>query len=307
MVMDTLRVRRAAASVVGAGLLVALAACGGASGGGKAGAHPSTAVDTASAPLTAGAPPAIRALQVAERRTIDMGSVKVAGLVHDGIYATDKLKGSLNWHDAPRADMAFTFTGGPVLASMRKGGMGDTGLARYLPDAFYTGSPVLTPWQRGRHWGRYTWAEVATPYRHQVALLKEQVEASSPVWVLGALLTSANVHQAGTQTVRGQVLTGYEGTVTATRLAGPAAAGFNGGVRPWLTETGMKSGTFAVWVSADGLPDSASVRGEFNDGAYVAALYWSDYGVPVHVSAPPAADTWTSADRTRLGAKTAGS
>jgi hypothetical protein len=251
------------------------------------------------------------ALQLAVRAVSNKGSAKVAGLVHDGVPGTDVLKGSLGWGDPAGADMTVTFTEGPTLESMRQAGLGNTGLARSLPDAFYTGSPVLAPELRGRHWGKYTPADLAghngEPNRHAVVLLKQQVEASDPTFVLGGLLTSADVRRVGTRIDAGRVLTDYRGTVSAARAAVLASSGGPGGrLLPWLEETGMKTGTFEVWLSANHLLYAASIRGAFSDGAFVATLTWADYGSPVHVAPPPAADTWTSADVARMRGTAAG-
>ncbi|WP_225844867.1 hypothetical protein [Streptomyces sp. HPF1205] len=254
---------------------------------------------------------AATALQLAVWAANAKGSAKAAGVVHDGVYGTDRLKGSQTWVDEVGADVTFTFTDGPVLQSMRSSGQGDVGLARSLPEAFYTGSPVLTPSLRGRHWGEYTPADLAgragEPNRHGVVLLKEQVEASDPMFAVGALLTSADVHRVGTRTEQDRVLTGYRGTVSAAHVAKAVAAGGPGsGVLPWLKESGTRVGTFEVWLGPDHLPYQASIRGDFSDGAFLATFTWSDYGAPVRVTAPPASDTWTAADVARLRAKAAG-
>jgi hypothetical protein len=104
---------------------------------------------------------------------------------------------------------------------------------------------------------------------------------------------SSDVHKSGTATVRGAGTTRYQGTIDAALAVEKAPSFVRQKVRQLFTQ--VKTIPFEVYVDGDGrlrkltehiaIPASAATAGQAVTADLTFELY--DFGVPVHVTAPP--------------------
>jgi hypothetical protein len=277
-------------------LLVLTAACGG---------H-----DTAGAPRTAtsvtstasggssfhgDAAHAVDALATVQKRTDSVYSARMDSTTTMGSEVSMRITGSMDWSHGMIADLRMTYTGGSSLATMQKAGMASME-TRYLPDAYYVDlGPTFAKKFGGKEWFRYDSDYLAKTRGAAGAATKDEADEANPTRTVDIVLASPDVRTVGQETVRGVPATHYRGTLdvaTATRQSAPhlTAAQFQA-VRQQLTKAGVTTETVDLWVSKDNLPVKAASRAVTKQGLLSTTVFYSDYGLKVHVAAPPASQT----------------
>jgi hypothetical protein len=295
--MSRNRARRTAAAAVAGGALFALAACGGHDTTGSAENTSSTAAGGAGGTSSGGTVAhAVDALAVVQKRTDAVHSVRTDGTVTVGSTMSTSMKGPMDWAHGILGDVQVTYTGGQAVTALRQAGMPTTMEARYLPDAYYADmGRSFAQHTGGKEWIRYGYDDLSKFTGSSGAVLKDQLNNSSPVRTVGILLASPDVHKVGQETVRGVPATHYAGTIDAatfTRQSAPhVTAAQLASLRQQLAKAGVTTESFDLWVSKDDLPVEVYSRADTKNGVTQSRIFYSDYGVPVHVQAPPAAQT----------------
>jgi hypothetical protein len=115
----------------------------------------------------------------------------------------------------------------------------------------------------------------------------------SPTGALAQLRGSANTQKVGTETIDGVRTTHYRGTVDVQDALGRATAKERKALQRLLDEAkahgvDATSRTFDVWVGDDGLV--RRLTEQVGSVGHVTMTF-SDYGEPVHIEAPAAANT----------------
>jgi hypothetical protein len=236
----------------------------------------------------------IAALRTAEKSTDGADSAKVESTTTMGSLMSMTADGALGWSDGLTGNLTITYTGGTMADTMRQ--LGTTSMqARYLPDAYYAKmGEKFAQRAGGKHWIRYGYADLADLGGSSGAYLKDQMQNTTPNQSVKLLLASGDVKKVGTETVRGVNTTHYSGTVDVADLAGKNSnltASQLAGLKKQLTQAGVTTETVDIWVDGQDLLVKKVEKGEMSTGRYAQTAYYSDYGVKVSATRPPASDT----------------
>lgn len=121
-------------------------------------------------------------------------------------------------------------------------------------------------------------------------LLQTAQNQANPVTYTKMFTTSKDVKKVGSQVVRGVQTTHYTGTVDLTKAYAKLDPKLRKSAESQLKE--LKNVKFDLFTDAQQLPRKIVMRGASSGGSkYDATLLYSDFGQPVHVAAPPAAQT----------------
>ncbi|MFD8811302.1 hypothetical protein ACFV23_07395 [Streptomyces sp. NPDC059627] len=286
--MKSRRVRRTAVSIAVAAALTGVAACSSAGGSGGSGKE-----DRAGARAATRVSP-VAALRSAERSTDSADSARVRSTTTMGSLLSMTTNGSLAWDDGISGTVTITYTGGSTAELMRR--LGTTSMeARYLPDAYYAKmSDRFAAQTGGKHWIRYGYGDLASVAGGSGALLKDQMQNTTPNKSVQMLLASGDVRKVGEEKVDGQATTHYAGTVNVADLAGRSSsltAGQLASLKKQLTQAGVSTETVDIWVNDQDLLVKKTEKADTATGAMTQTAHYSDYGVKVSAQRPPAGDT----------------
>ncbi|MER5790076.1 hypothetical protein [Streptomyces sp. NPDC001980] len=289
--MKSRRVRRTAVSIAVAAALTGVAACS--SAGSSAGSGGSGKEDRAGARAATRVSP-IAALRSAERSTDKADSARVRSTTTMGSLLSMTTDGSLAWDDGISGTVTITYTGGSTAELMRK--LGTTSMeARYLPDAYYAKmSDTFAAQTGGKHWIRYGYSDLASVAGSSGALLKDQMQNTTPNKSVQMLLASGDVRKVGEEKVDGQATTHYAGTVDVADLAGQSSsltASQLAALKKQLTQAGVSTETVDIWVNGQDLLVKKTEKAATATGTMTQTAHYSDYGVKVSAQKPPAGDT----------------
>lgn len=279
--------------VAGAAVVTALGTLAACSGGGEAahgGGHATTG-SGGGAPAVSGT---LTALRTAAAKTGRADSAKV-----DGTTSVDKvsmaMKGQLSWAHGLTGDVDITTAGGASSSVLQKLGGNGSYQARYLSDAMYVDmGPTIAQADGGKPWLKYGYSDLAKLMGSSGTAMQDEFQNANPTRSVQMIIGSGDVKAVGSESVRGVRATHYQGTVDVSKLVGsqsgldPATAER---VRAQLKEEGVTTDRIDVWVDGHGLLVKKSERATMSSGSITSTAYYSDYGVPVSVTAPPAAQT----------------
>ncbi|MEV5780356.1 hypothetical protein ACGFWD_09485 [Streptomyces sp. NPDC048448] len=285
--MKSTTVRRVTLAIALVSALTTVAACSSSSSGGSG-------KDDKAAHKSPTRVSPIAALQSAEKSTDGADSAKVESTTTMGTLMSMKSDGVMGWGDGLTGDMTITYTGGTMADTMRKAGVTSM-QARYLSDAYYAKMGETFARQAGgKHWIRYGYDDLAKLGGGSGALLKDQMQNSSPNQSVKLLLASGDVKKVGEEKVRGKQTTHYAGTVDVSDLAARSShlsAGQLADLKKQFTQAGITTEDVDIWVDGDDLLVKAVSKGDLSTGTMSSTTYYTDYGVKVSSQAPPASDT----------------
>ncbi|WP_019072311.1 hypothetical protein [Streptomyces hokutonensis] len=286
--MKSTTVRRVGLSIAVGTALVSVAACSSTGSSGGSGKDDKTVGKG----TTRVSP--IAALRSAEQSTDKADSAKVESSTVLGTLMSMDAKGNLGWSDGISGTLTMNYTGGSMADAMRAAG--STSMeARYLPDAYYAKMGEKFAAQAGgKHWIKYVYDDLAKLGGSSGAYLKDQMQNSTPNQSVKLLLASGDVKKVGTESVRGQQTTHYSGTVNVADLAtknSNLTASQLAGLKKQLTSAGVSTERVDIWINAQDLLVKKVEKGEMSSGEYSQTAYYSDYGVKVEATVPPASDT----------------
>ncbi|WP_369261303.1 hypothetical protein [Streptomyces sp. R35] len=286
--MKSTTVRRVTLSIALTTALAGVAACGSSGGSGSSGKD-----DKAVHKGTTHVSP-IAALRSAEKSTDGADSAKVESSTTMGTMMSMTANGTMGWADGLTGTMTITYTGGTMADTMRQ--TGSTSMqARYLPDAYFAKmSDKFAEQTGGKHWIRYGYDDLAKLGGSSGAYLKDQMQNTTPNQSVKLLLASGDVKKVGEDRVRGEQTTHYSGTVNVADLATKSSnlsASQLADLKKQLTAAGVSTEKVDIWVNGDDLLVKKVEKGELSSGTMSSTAYYSDYGVKVSATEPPASDT----------------
>ncbi|WP_406474429.1 hypothetical protein [Streptomyces sp. NBC_01615] len=286
--MKSTTVRRVTLSIALTTALAGVAACGSSGGSGSSGKD-----DEAVHKGTTHVSP-IAALRSAEKSTDSADSAKVESSTTMGTMMSMTANGTMGWADGLTGTMTITYTGGTLADTMRQ--TGSTSMqARYLPDAYFAKmSDKFAEQTGGKHWIRYGYDDLAKLGGSSGAYLKDQMQNTTPNQSVKLLLASGDVKKVGEDRVRGERTTHYSGTVNVADMAtknSNLSASQLADLKKQLTAAGVSTEKVDIWVNGDDLLVKKVEKGELSSGTMSSTAYYSDYGVKVSATEPPASDT----------------
>ncbi|MFI1103072.1 hypothetical protein [Streptomyces melanogenes] len=287
--MNTRSVRRTCISLVAVGAaLSGLAACGGSDSGDKKSA-PAKEQHKAGSDFSP-----VAALQAVQKKTDGVGSAKVEMTMSMGAVMGLEGGGTLAWGDGTTGAMRMKYTQGSMAQSMKQ--LGSESIdARYLRDAYYANmGPEFAKTLGGKHWIRYGYDDMAKLMGPAGAVMKDQMQNSTPQQGVKVLLASGDVKKVGTEEVRGVQATHYSGTVDMARMV-DRSSGLDAktleAFKSQMTKSGITTDTVDIWVDKDDLLVKKTERAATKNGEMNTTAFYSDYGVKVSAEAPAASDT----------------
>ncbi|MEU3190908.1 hypothetical protein ABZ686_09770 [Streptomyces sp. NPDC006992] len=282
-----MRKTRAAAAAAGIALIAGLTACGSEKANGDGGGG---GADKAGGSALQGA---LAALKKASTATDNQNSAKVEGINNQtaqGKSMKTEMEGAFDW------------SGGGMKgeADLTMGGAGNqSAKARYLPDAMYVQPSSGAP--GGKAWMKYDYDMLAKKGGASGAMLKDQMQNNNPARSVQLVLASGKVKALGTETVRGKKATHYSGTISVNELTRMQSKDLSekdlDALEKQFKQQGLEKEKIDLWIDEDDLLVKKHETAKNADGSTSidATNYYSDYGTPVNVTAPPASETTDAA------------
>ncbi|MFI1096169.1 hypothetical protein [Streptomyces sp. NPDC020917] len=292
-----MRTVRAAASAAAAAVLLSLAACGPLGTSASSGSATVPPRSPAAAPARTSTAQAVQALDLVQKQTDHLHSVSAEETLSIGDRISAKARVRLAWGSGgPLGTMTMTFTGGRQIQTLRSLGMSATMEARYLPDGVYTHlSGAQVGAAGGKHWAKFTYAEMGMLAGDTPDFGKDFFQSNNPVRSVDLLLSAGDLREVGRETVRGVAATHYTGTLDVAALTSMRAPHLSASQlaaeKRALQAQGVTTETLDLWVSADHLPLKVHKTERTGKGLETGTIYYTAFGVPVRVQAPPASDT----------------
>ncbi|MFI0356222.1 hypothetical protein [Actinomadura sp. 9N407] len=162
---------------------------------------------------------------------------------------------------------------------------------RLIGSDMYMKNPALEASNGGKPWGRISLSGLGGAGGLNVEQMLEQAKQQSPAEQTKMFTASKNVREVGIETVEGVRTRHFTGTVPVQEALGQLDAE----QRKALEETYRQMGTseigFDLWVGDDDLPRKVLAKVQTGPGTVITTAIYRDYGKPVDVVAPPAAET----------------
>jgi hypothetical protein len=280
-----LSTRNVAVVAASAGVLVALAGCGSTSSGSSAG--------------TSGASPSssLQAVQSAYASTVGQKSAKLSLVEHLNLggHALTLTGAGLESFAGKKFALTTTVAGQPI--EIRE--LGQV-LYEKLPAAASSHLPGGKPWVS---------VDLNTLVKHMTGASLSELEAGQqedPASTLSYLkqASASGLHKVGTATVRGVPTTEYTATIDLDKVAAAQPGAVAKAIKAEEKSLGSSSYPISVWVDSKHLvrqlgyhvtvsPASSPTAGSSAPvhATVSATLQFYDFGTPVTVTAPPAAQT----------------
>ncbi|MEY9874377.1 hypothetical protein ABH931_003872 [Streptacidiphilus sp. MAP12-33] len=279
--------RTVAAATVAVLALTGLTACSTAQKAGNEAAH-------AAAGLPADA---LAALGLANTHLQSENSAKITGTVQQpGQAAPEHMSGAMAWGSGAR--FTGTMAGAPGMSQFSSDGTVPflmTGGAMYMKLT----NPTTVSQLGGKQWMKLDFAEIAALSKNAQASslgagMDNMLKQMSPVQTVRAVSADKGVHSLGAETMDGQQTTHYTGHLTLDQILA-AMPGLTASQRATLgaadTKIGLTGEDVDIWLNDQALPVRVREHATTGKGAMDIDRHFSDYGVPVSVTVPSAADT----------------
>lgn len=203
------------------------------------------------------------------------------------------VSGSGQYQLKPSLAFATTFN------SMSMGGQGLPGgmQMRFVDKTIYLKSPLFQKLGgSSKPWIKFDVSKLGQKSGvNYEQMLKTAQDQANPVTYTKMFTTSKDVKKVGQETVRGVQTTHYTGTVDLTKAFAKLSPKARTSAESQLKQ--FKHVKFDLFTDAQQLPRKIVMHGRSSGTNYSTTLLYSDFGQPVHVAAPPAAQT---ADGTKL-------
>jgi hypothetical protein len=168
---------------------------------------------------------------------------------------------------------------------------------RLVNRTIYMKMAALQKMTGGKPWLKFSTAQLSKRsglnFDQYLSQAKDQ---ANPQTYTKMFTSSADVKKVGQQTVRGVQTTHYTGTVDLTKALDKVDVKNRKGVADQLKQ--LKKAKFDLFTDDQQLPRKIVLHGSGAGMSYSTTMYYTDFGQPVHVAAPPAGET---ADGAKLG------
>ncbi|MFI5808089.1 hypothetical protein [Streptomyces sp. NPDC051561] len=296
--MQSYVIRRVGIAVVSAAVMAGASACGGGTGAKDGGAQDGAAKESAGkqtgGDAGSGFSP-LSMLRTVQQKTGEAKSAKVETTMQVGSAVNTHSEGVLGWSDGVTGTMQVTQQGGQLAEAQKKAGNPATSEARYVRDGYYARMGDAFAQQiGGKHWIYYSYDAMAELLGPSGAMLKDQLQNSSPDQGVKGLLASGDVKKVGEENVRGVAATHYAGTVDVAKLAEKNSTLDKAQLDAYkaqLTQAGITTEQIDIWVDKDNLLVKKTEKASTKSGPLNSTAFYSDYGTPAAVEKPAASDT----------------
>lgn len=221
-------------------------------------------------------------IQAAAATTAKQTSMRVSGTMHMG-----------SGNGAISATLAGTMQTKPILGQITMSGLSIAGQSLgdvtmlLMPDAFYMKMPILAA-KTGKPWAEMKFSEMRSASGLDMSQLMSQAQQMQPAQYIAQLTASGDVHAVGNESVDGVQTTHYAGTVSTADALSHYTPDVRAQMRPLLDQSGVTGYDLDVWLDSHGLVRRIRTTTQGGQLAFSFAMDVLAYGVPVHVTRPPA-------------------
>lgn len=204
------------------------------------------------------------------------------------------LAGDGQFRTKPSTAMAFKFSKMDMGAGQQLPGGMET---RLVGRNMFIKSPMLQKLTGGKPWVKFSFDQLGKKSGMNFDQLVQRAQnQADPATFTKMFTASKDVKEVGNQTVRGVKTTHYTGTVDMTK----ALSKIGGKQKKYMKSqlSSMKNVKFDLFSDSQQLPRKIVLHGKAQSMKYSTTAYYSDFGEPVHIAAPPAAQT---SDGSKLG------
>jgi hypothetical protein len=265
--------RFAAVGAAGAVLTLSLTGCLGDSGSTSGGTGTGNAIK-----LTAA-----EALAKTSEKTDQIDSFKASVSVASTSGGAGNLKatGTMLYRLKPALAFSMTFD------RMNVGGQSIPGLQQVFVDkTIYMKIPMLTQMSGGKPWVKISLADLGQQTGMNFDELFQQTQQMDPVQMTKLMTASKDAREVGKETIDGVETTHYKGTYDLSQAAAKLPAEQREAFQKEIKSGGVSSVPFDLWVDGQQLPRKMTATAP---GGTAATIVFRDFGQPVTISAPPAA------------------
>jgi hypothetical protein len=184
--------------------------------------------------------------------------------------------------------------GPPLAMTMTMNTAGTTLESRLVGNVMYTKLPAtaLPPNAAGKPWVKIDLAEVAEMNGMDASQFTEQLEKCDPAKQIKNLLATGKLTVVGEETVDGVRAVHYKGTMLVDEYLKQVNPGMRAKQKANLDKLGVKDVVTELWVDEKYQPRKI----DLTMGTIRTQVTYRDFGKPVTVSAPPAAETTSLAE-----------
>ena len=196
------------------------------------------------------------------------------------------LAGNGKYRVKPSLAMAFNFTKMDMGGQQMPGGMETRLVGRNM----YIKSSMLQKLTGGKPWVKFSFDQLGKKSGMNFdQLIQRAQHQADPSTYTKMFTTSKDVKEVGNQTVRGVQTTHYTGTVDLTK----ALSKIDNKQRKYMKSqlSALQHVKFDLYSDSQQMPRKIVLHGKAKGMQYSTTGYYSDFGQPVHIAAPPAAQT----------------
>jgi hypothetical protein len=294
------RVRTLAAATAVLALAVGATACGPSAKtkAPEAQAGGSTSAAPAGGGQSAAAVTPVAFLQKVGAKTGAAKSARLTETIKSGAVEITS-KGAISWGNG----LAGTMTMQMPSATAQKMGTDGAMDAVYTSDAMYMNMHMpqnVVDQMGGKHWLKYAYADLAKVMGASGDALKDGLKKADPVQAVQTAISSGQVTALGKESVDGVQATHYGADVSLDQLStssgGQLTADQIAGIRKQLEDLGITKMHYDVWVDSQDLLLKVHETADTKNGPLDVTVGYSDYGVQVQATPPPADDTADAAE-----------
>lgn len=240
---------------------------------------------------------ALAALGMANTHLQSENSAKITGTIQQPGQATaEQVTGAMSWGSDAR--LTGSISGAPGISQFSTDGSVPvllTGGVMYMKLT----NPTMISQVGGKDWMKLDFAEIAALSKNAQASslgsgMDNMLKQMSPVQSVRALSSDKGVRDLGAETMDGQHTTHFSGHVTLDQILA-AVPGLTASQRSTLAAADAKVGLTGedvdIWLNDQALPVRVHEHTTTDKGDMDVDRHFSDYGVPVSVTVPSAADT----------------
>lgn len=161
---------------------------------------------------------------------------------------------------------------------------------RLVDRTIYMKMGMLQKMTGGKPWIKFSASQLSNKSGMNFdQMLQSAQDQANPVTYTKMFTASSDVKKVGQQTVRGVQTTHYTGTVDMTKAFSKLDPKLRKSAKSQMQE--LKKVKFDLFADNQQLPRKIVLHGTASGMKYAATMLYSDFGEPVHVAAPPAAQT----------------
>lgn len=171
---------------------------------------------------------------------------------------------------------------------------------RLVNRTIYMKMAALQKLTGGKPWLKFTTAQLSQRSGMNFdQYLNQAKDQANPVTYTQMFTSSPDVKKVGEQTVRGVKTTHYTGTVDLTKALSKVDIKHRKAVEGQLKQ--LKKAKFDLFTDDQQLPRKIVLHGSGAGMKYSTTMFYTGFGNPVHVAAPPAGETADGAKLMKQG------